>query len=152
VNLIQYRLNSLYLTKYCSNLSTNAVRISNECRYSEWRTFTFMLSVVIMSVFMLTDVAPLIDIGQIIQIFLKKQLGKINTNFARFTVIKWVRVKQHICSLFPWTYFLLIFRFAWYQQAGRVGQVETEWKIVGISGKRIRDFTPPLIKRYCNTC
>ncbi len=36
-----------------------------------------------MSVFMLTDVAPLIDIGQIFQIFLKKQLGKINTNFCK---------------------------------------------------------------------
>jgi hypothetical protein len=48
-------------------------------------------------------------------------------------------------SPFPLTYFPLIFRFAWYQQAGRVGQAETEQKFVGVSGKRIRDFTLPRV-------
>ncbi len=54
-----------------------------------------------------------------------------------------VRVKQCIHSPFPWMYFPLIFHFAWYQQAGRVGQAETERKFIGVSRKRIRDFTPP---------
>jgi len=36
-------------------------------------------------------------------------------------------------------------RLACYQQAGRVGQAETERKYVGVRGKRIRYFTPPLI-------
>jgi hypothetical protein len=36
-------------------------------------------------------------------------------------------------------------RLACYQQAGRVGQAETEQKYVGVSRKRIRDFTPPLM-------
>jgi len=57
--------------------------------------------------------------------------------------IQWrVRVKQRIRSPFPWTYFPLIFRFVWYQQAGRLCQAETERKFIGVSGKRIRDFTP----------
>ncbi len=66
-------------------------------------------------------------------------------NLSENCLIYWVRVKQHIRSPFPWTYFPLIFCFAWYQQAGRVGQAETERKFVGVSGKRIRDFTPSLI-------
>ncbi len=40
--------------------------------------------------------------------------------------------------------FSVTFHLACYQQAGRVGQAETEWKYVGVSGKRIRYFTPPL--------
>ncbi len=35
-------------------------------------------------------------------------------------------------------------RLVCYQQAGRVGQAETEQKYVGVSGKRICYFTPPL--------
>jgi hypothetical protein len=41
----------------------------------------------------------------------------------------------------------LIFRLACYQQAGRVGQAETEQKYVGVSGKRIRYFTSPPFER-----
>ncbi len=48
-------------------------------------------------------------------------------------------------SPFPLTYFPLIFCFAWYQQAGRVGQAETERKFVGVSGKHICDFTLPRV-------
>ncbi len=39
--------------------------------------------------------------------------------------------------------FPLIFCLACYQQAGRVGQAETERKYVGVSGKHIRYFTLP---------
>ncbi len=50
--------------------------------------------------------------------------------------------------------FSVMFRFplppsghlACYQQAGRVGQAETEWKYLGVSGKRICYFTPPPFK------
>jgi hypothetical protein len=55
-----------------------------------------------------------------------------------------MRVKQHIRFPLPCMYFPLIFRFAWYQQTGRVGQAEMEHKFVGISRKHIRDFTLPL--------
>ncbi len=52
--------------------------------------------------------------------------------------------------------FSVMFRFplppppghlACYQQAGRVGQAETERKYVGVSWKHIRYFTPPLFRK-----
>ncbi len=69
--------------------------------------------------------------------FFSEVLKEIDA-FTDYSFLGWGYNNVYVLRNVP-----LIFRLVCYQQMGRVGQAETEWKFVGVSGKCIRYFTLP---------